>query len=237
VDFRFEVEVTGVGIAADVIPRLFQSFSQSDSSVTRRYGGTGLGLAIVRRLCEQMGGECGVSSQSGAGSCFWFTLPLQLAPAAAGQAGASAEPGTAEAPTHALRVLLVEDNLVNQEVAAGLLESLGCEATVAPNGQQALRLLLPAHEFDLVLMDCQMPVMDGYEATRRLRNDERQRGGHVPIIALTANAMVGDREQCLAAGMDDFLSKPFQLPELKRLLGRWGTRRQRPPGPIAGAVA
>jgi CheY-like chemotaxis protein len=124
-----------------------------------------------------------------------------------------------EAPV--LHVLLVEDNLINQEVCLGMLELLGARASVADNGRIALGMLSAPHDFDLVLMDCQMPEMDGLEATRRTREHEHVAGGHVPIVALTANAMVGDREQCLAAGMDDFLSKPFQLRELAAALNRW----------------
>jgi two-component system, sensor histidine kinase len=224
--WRFEVEDTGTGIPPDALPRLFQSFTQSDSSITRKYGGTGLGLAIVRRLCQLMGGDCGVRSELGRGSTFWFSLALKrdrqdrptqatglfqvLRPRRVGAGGA---PG--------LHVLLVEDNLINQEVALGMLELLGARTSVADNGQQALEMLSLPHEYDLVLMDCQMPEMDGLEATRRTRAHERASGSHVPIVALTANAMVGDREQCLQAGMDDFLSKPFQLRDLAAAINRW----------------
>jgi CheY-like chemotaxis protein len=123
-----------------------------------------------------------------------------------------------------LRILLVEDNPINQEVASALLETLHCECTTAENGRLALDALAASKHFDLVLMDCQMPEMDGFEATRRIRADERERGSHIPIVALTANAMAGDRELCLAAGMDDFLSKPFQLHELSSMLGKWSPR-------------
>ncbi len=223
---HFEVEDTGIGIAPDALPRLFQSFTQSDSSITRKYGGTGLGLAIVRRLCELMGGECGVRSEIGRGSTFWFTLAMRrdlqdrsvqatgvfqvLRPR---RTGAGGSPG--------LHVLLVEDNLINQEVTLGMLELLGTRASVADNGRRALEMLTVPHEYDLVLMDCQMPEMDGLEATRRIRAHEVASGAHVPIVALTANAMVGDREKCLEAGMDDFLSKPFQLRELAAAINRW----------------
>ncbi|MFO1425535.1 MAG: response regulator [Steroidobacteraceae bacterium] len=137
-------------------------------------------------------------------------------------------------------VLLVEDNPVNQEVARSLLELLQCDCTIADNGARAVELLVDEHEFDVVLMDCQMPEMDGFEATRRVRTNEAQGGGHVPIVALTANAMVGDRELCLAAGMDDFLSKPFRRDELAAMIERWGGRRQRAgaaqeSAPLAGA--
>jgi two-component system, sensor histidine kinase len=224
--FRFEIEDTGVGIAPDALPRLFQSFTQSDNSITRKYGGTGLGLAIVRRLCELMGGECGARSEPGCGSTFWFELPLkrdlQLQSAAATGVFQVLRPrrgGAGDTPD--LHVLLVEDNLINQEVTLGMLELLGIRSSVADNGRIALEMLSGPHEFGLVLMDCQMPEMDGLEATRRVRALEAADGGRVPIIALTANAMVGDREACLGAGMDDFLSKPFQLRDLAASINHW----------------
>ena len=224
---RFEIHDSGIGIKAESLPRLFQAFTQSDSSITRQFGGTGLGLAIVRRLCQLMGGDCGVSSDYGKGSSFWFTVELERDP----QPEASNAPGFApvtppSAPAHSsgepLEVLVVEDNRVNQIVIRGFLDLFGCRCTVAENGVEAVRLLTAPHEFDLVLMDCQMPDMDGLEATRRVRCHETQTSGHVPIIALTANAMVGDREECLSAGMDDFMSKPFRLAELETVLERWG---------------
>jgi signal transduction histidine kinase/FixJ family two-component response regulator len=224
--FRFEVEDSGIGIRSDVIPRLFESFTQSDSTITRQYGGTGLGLAIVRRLCHLMGGECGVTSTYGKGSCFWFTLTLQRdqAPRAELRTGTYRNLPAARdlaASDRRLHVLLAEDNIVNQEVAKSLLAVLACDCTVADNGQRVVELIGAPHEFDLILMDCQMPEMDGYEATRRVRELEAGSSRRLPIIALTANAMVGDREQCLAAGMDDFLSKPFQLHQLAGMIERW----------------
>ena len=227
--WRFEIEDTGIGIQSAVIPRLFESFTQSDSSITRQYGGSGLGLAIVRRLCQLMGGDCGVDSEYGKGSCFWFTITLQRDLQAATRSAAARDapppPPQSATATAAVgrrpRVLLVEDNVINQEVARGMLEFLGCEIQIAANGRIAVELLSAAHSFDLVLMDCQMPEMDGLEATRQVRGLEQGGAVHTPIIALTANAMLGDREQCLAAGMDDFLSKPFQLRELEAKLGAW----------------
>ncbi|MFO1399833.1 MAG: ATP-binding protein [Steroidobacteraceae bacterium] len=237
--YRFEVSDTGIGIDPAAIDQLFRSFTQSDSSVTRKYGGTGLGLAIVKRLCHLMGGECGATSEPGRGSRFWFTVRLQRAQCAVVPADVARmpfEPATATAAgggrDRPLRVLLVEDNVVNQEVAQALLEAIGCQSEVAGNGVDALARLAAGHDFDVVLMDCQMPEMDGYEATRQLRVREAASGRHVPVIALTANAMAGDRESCLAAGMDDFLSKPFQLVELEQALDRWCPR---PAGPAAGA--
>ena len=227
VRFRFEVQDTGIGIKPEVIPRLFESFTQSDVSITRKFGGTGLGLAIVRRLCRLMDGDCGVTSEFGHGSCFWFTLELGQDDAPAVEHPTGRHPVLAvvdgAAANRRRRVLLVEDNSVNQEVARSLLELLQCDCTIADNGARAVELLVDEHEFDVVLMDCQMPEMDGFEATRRVRTNEAQGGGHVPIVALTANAMVGDRELCLAAGMDDFLSKPFTMAQLRASLRRWHT--------------
>lgn len=226
--YRFEVHDTGIGIKPEVLPKLFQSFTQADSSTTRQFGGSGLGLAIVRRLCELMDGECGVASHYGQGSCFWFTLSLTIDHA---PADVEADPTltplkrlATKGASHTLRILLVEDNPINQEVALALLETLNCECVIAENGLEAVRIATQPHQFDLVLMDCQMPEMDGFDATRNIRKFERALHLHVPIVALTANAMVGDREQCLAAGMDDFLSKPFQLHELSSILSKWCPR-------------
>lgn len=224
---RCDVVDTGIGIATEVLPRLFQPFSQADSSTTRQFGGTGLGLAIVRRLCQLMGGECGVESTVGVGSRFWFALPLEVqeplveppvpvledAPPTAAEA-------TPESVT--LRVLVAEDNAINQLVARRFLTALGFECTVVDNGQRAVDALTVPHAYDVVMMDWQMPELDGLEATRCVRDFEASHGlPRVPIIALTANALVGDREKCLAAGMDDFLSKPFRLQELSEKLTRW----------------
>jgi CheY-like chemotaxis protein len=233
--YRFEIRDTGIGIDPDAIDQLFRSFTQSDSSVTRKYGGTGLGLAIVKRLCHLMGGECGATSEPGRGSCFWFTLRLQRASGALAPAEAAAAAEVRRAPAggreRALRVLLVEDNVINQEVAQALLEVIGCHSEVVGNGLEALARLPAGHDFDVVLMDCQMPEMDGYEATRQLRAREAPGGRRLPVIALTANAMAGDRELCLATGMDDFISKPFQLAELEQALDKWCPR---PAAPTAG---
>jgi two-component system, sensor histidine kinase and response regulator len=347
--YRIEVEDTGVGIAADVLPRLFQAFTQADGSTTRRYGGTGLGLAIARQLCELMGGEMGVSSEPGHGASFWFTVrllrdaqrtaslvppargrralvvstsevvrgalvsqleeqgwradaapPSSLAalsadqgfdvcftdhlPFACGGASASAVgkpcvpivrlhrleelpaearwvagelalpvrrqplvdllqrltttrvPSAAPSVTkilHArqrpealkLRVLIAEDNAMNRELAVYMLEELGCSVDVVVDGKLAVSAVA-AYQFDVVLLDCQMPEMDGYGAARAIRLQELGSLRHVPIVALTANASKGDRERCLSSGMDDFLSKPFTLQQLSSVLSRAVTRSE-----------
>ena len=226
---RFEVEDTGVGIPDEAMPRLFASFTQADSSTTRKFGGTGLGLAIVRRLCQLMGGDCGVTSRVGRGSCFWFTLAFQHdtterapGPPFVGRdelpLSIASVRERSRGPAH---VLIVEDNPVNRLVARGHLEAMGCTCDVAENGRQAVEMLSVGHRYDLVLMDCQMPEMDGMEATRQIRAAEAAKGARTPIVALTANAMVGDRETCIAAGMDDFLSKPFRRDDLTRVLAMW----------------
>ncbi len=342
--YRLEVEDTGVGIAPDVVPKLFQAFTQADGSTTRRYGGTGLGLAIARQLCELMGGEMGVTSEPGRGACFWFSVRLQRGvqqgaslPAAArvrralvvstsevvraalvsqledqgwladaappsSLAALSADQGfdlcftdhlplaydgasacatgrpcvpivrlhrLAESPPEAgwlagelalpvrrqhltellqrlsttrvpsaappavskilqarqrpealkLRVLIAEDNAMNRELAVYMLEELGCNVEVVVDGKQAVSAVA-AGQFDVVLLDCQMPEMDGYDAARVIRREEQSSLRHVPIVALTANASKADRERCLSSGMDDFLSKPFTLQQLSSVLTR-----------------
>jgi signal transduction histidine kinase/CheY-like chemotaxis protein/HPt (histidine-containing phosphotransfer) domain-containing protein len=210
---RFSVRDTGPGIAPEHLPRLFQSFFQTDSSVTRKYGGTGLGLAISKRLVELMGGRIGVESEPGRGSCFWFQLPLARDTSQGDSAGEAAP-----ALPRGRRVLLVEDNRLNQEVALYFLLRAGLEVDVAAHGAEALEKL-SRHAYDAVLMDCQMPVLDGYEATRRIRG--MPRFARLPIIAMTANALEGDRERSLEAGMNDHLNKPIDADRLYRTLDRW----------------
>ncbi len=213
---RFEVVDTGIGISAEAQSRIFDAFSQADSFTTRKYGGTGLGLAICKQLATLMAGRIGVLSEVGKGSTFWFevvfeepaTLPVSLPPG-----GGSA--------MHVPRILLVEDNAVNREVAIGMLESLGCQVVVAETGCRALESTAEC-AYDLVLMDCQMPIMDGLTATAAIRRREHSEGRRrIPIIALTANDMEGDKERCRVAGMDDFLSKPFSQQRLAALLRQW----------------
>jgi len=224
--FRCEVQDTGIGIRPEVIAKLFSAFTQADSSTTRQFGGTGLGLAIVRRLCELMGGTCGVTSEYGKGSCFWFTMRLQrdldLEPND-NNTDVIAPSSSAASLTH---VLVVEDNPLNQEVAMAMLETMDCLCTVMENGAAALDALKKPNNFDIVLMDCQMPVMDGYQATALFRKHESMQhvAKHLPVIALTANAMHSDRERCLQAGMDDFLSKPFRMKDLREIITKWNSR-------------
>jgi CheY-like chemotaxis protein len=207
-----EVRDTGLGMSAQTCATLFQPFTQADASTTRRFGGTGLGLAIVRRIVEAMEGTVTVSSEPGRGSTFSVSLPLVPAEAPEARAEELITPAT-----RSLNLLLAEDNPVNQKVASRLLEQLGHRVLVAENGQRALELL-QAHEVDVVLMDCHMPVMDGFEATRRLRL-----GPHhaVPVIALTAASLPEEARQCFEAGMNEVLVKPVRRAELVRALERF----------------
>jgi signal transduction histidine kinase/CheY-like chemotaxis protein len=215
---RFRVRDTGIGMDAATRAKLFQVFSQGDSSTTRRFGGTGLGLAISQRLVHRMGGHIDVSSSLGEGSEFAFELALPVAPAPV--RGATRSPFGRAAKPLSGRVLVVEDDRVNQRVVELLLERLGLEAVIVADGTAAVGIA--THErWDAILMDCQMPGMDGFEATRQIR--ARLAGRRLPIIALTANAMVGDREACTAAGMDDFVAKPVRQDELRACLERWLT--------------
>jgi CheY-like chemotaxis protein len=218
---RLTVRDTGIGIAPDQLDHIFDPFAQADSSTTRKYGGTGLGLTITRQLVGLLGGSLTVESHPGQGSCFCFTLPLD-APTASEVIPATRpavlEPQPALAAGQTPSILLVEDNQVNQVVAQTLLERFGYRVTVAENGQVALDMW-SAQPFDAVLMDMQMPVMDGLQATRQMRRIEVQsQRPRTPIIAMTANAMQGDRETCLRAGMDDYISKPIHREQLFSIL-------------------
>jgi PAS domain S-box-containing protein len=228
---RFTVYDTGIGIPYDVQQRLFTRFTQADSATGRRYGGTGLGLAIVKQLCEQMGGTVLLQSEPGRGASFRCEVPLPAT-------GVSAVPALHPAPTpppavhHGTRVLVAEDNVTNQLVVRGLLAHAGYHDVVfAADGQQALDAAA-RQDFDLVLMDCRMPRLDGYEAARRLRAS----GFTAPIIALTANAAAGERERCLAWGMNDYLSKPIDASRLAQVLAEW-TGNAPPSAPSAPAAA
>jgi signal transduction histidine kinase/ActR/RegA family two-component response regulator len=218
---RFEVIDTGIGIDPQILERMFEPFMQADVSTTRRYGGNGLGLAIAKELVERMGGTIGAESEPGRGSTFWFELALP-------QGAASVVSLLRERDKHVSArhpaatgglVLVVEDSPVNRVVAGRVLERCGFTAHVVNDGREALQALA-ARSYDAVLMDCQMPEMDGYEATKELR---RRESGirHTPVIAMTAHAMTGDRERCLASGMDDYLTKPVRSQMLAEVLRRW----------------
>ncbi len=223
VRLRFEVTDTGIGLDASAQARVFEAFTQADNSTTRKFGGSGLGLSIAKQLVELMGGEIGVNSQLGQGSTFWFTTrldhdpdvvrpPLDPLPTA---------PARTEHQSRVARVLIAEDNPVNQQVAQCMLEQLGYEADVVGDGREAL-LAAQTGMYDLVLMDLHMPEMDGLESVRRIRSWEDEIGctDPLPIVALTANAMAGDRELCLATGMNDYLSKPVSRQALADVLDR-----------------
>ncbi|MDF3030837.1 MAG: hypothetical protein K0R03_1395 [Moraxellaceae bacterium] len=217
---RFEVEDTGIGIAPSLRALVFEPFVQADTSSTRRHGGTGLGLTICRRLAEAMNGRIGFDSTPGQGSTFWVELPFEAVPPEEWpkSEAATAAPRTANAFQRA-RILVAEDNPVNQTVAVEMLKRLGCRVDIASNGEEAVTAYR-ALPYDLIFMDCDMPVMDGYAASRAIRALETP-GHRVPIVAMTAAAFEGDREQCLLAGMDDYLAKPVRMSELQRMVQAW----------------
>ncbi|WP_426054178.1 ATP-binding protein [Janthinobacterium sp. PSPC2-1] len=221
---RLEVRDTGIGMAPEAAAAVFQPFRQADSTTSRKYGGTGLGLAIIKQLVEMMGGNIVLHSVAGQGSSFAVTVVVgKVAPEDVPLALSAlpAPPDTGAAGQAPLRMLLVEDNAINQEIALAMLEDSGYDATPADNGRRALALW-ERYPFDVILMDCQMPEMDGFEATRRVRRMEAQQGrDRTPIIAVTANAILGDRELCLDAGMDDYLAKPYTRAALLAVLARW----------------
>jgi signal transduction histidine kinase/CheY-like chemotaxis protein len=221
VRLHFCVTDSGIGISPEALARLGTAFSQADNSTTRVYGGTGLGLAISRRLARMMGGDIEVNSTPGVGSRFWLDLTLPVD--ADGLAHVTEPPRVVEpASPRAIRVYAAEDNAANQEVLRAMLELLGCHLDMGANGQDAVEALQGAHDYDLVLMDCQMPVLDGYAATARIRSAEQVSGRPaIPIIALTAHALPGERAKVLAAGMNDYVTKPISIKVLRDLLARW----------------
>ena len=232
----FEVRDTGIGIPSDKLGLLFAKFSQVDSSTTRKYGGTGLGLAISKQLAELMGGEIGVQSKPGKGSAFWFTVrlgkptscELSKMPVAEDRSKKTAEPRVIELPGCTLgedarhaRILVAEDSSINQQVIVRILKKLGLSSDVASNGVEAIKAL-ETTPYDLVFMDVQMPEMDGFHATRAIRDPQSLVLNHrVPVIAITAHAMKGDRDKCLNAGMDDYVTKPIEVPALIAALEKW----------------
>lgn len=214
VEIQFDVSDTGPGIPPGKLSSVFEEFTQADGSITRRYGGTGLGLAITKKLVSLYGGRIWVESEVGQGSVFHVLLELPEAQPASNPVRlekAGDLPELSETARQSARVLVVDDNLVNQKVVAGLLRKEGYQVAVANHGQEALEALEGA-SFDLVLMDIQMPVLDGLEATRQIRGNARWHG--LPVVGLTAHAMAGDRQRCLEAGMNDYLTKPVQPPAL-----------------------
>jgi len=235
VTIYFSVSDSGIGIPANRKDSLFSPFTQVDNSTTRQYGGTGLGLAISRQLAELMGGKIGLESEEGKGSTFWFTAVFEKPPAGSGSAeeklakiageGAiersAAKPVISENGKRKIRILVVEDNPVNQKVAQAMLRKMGLRADVVADGQEAVKALQMV-PYDLVLMDCQMPEMDGFEATRCIRQEgSKALNPRIPIIAMTAATMQGDREKCIQAGMSDFIAKPVQKRELAEIIARW----------------
>jgi signal transduction histidine kinase/DNA-binding response OmpR family regulator len=229
ITIRCNVTDTGIGIPPKGLQALFQSFSQVDGSATRRYGGTGLGLAISKQLVEMMDGTIGVESTVGTGSTFWFSATFEIADVPAEE---TAEPQTAKAAERSLRgirVLVAEDNEANRLVASIMFGKLCCDCTIVNDGAEALEALTNK-QFDVIFMDCHMPVLDGFEATRMIRKSEGKSHRRV-IIAMTANALHGEKERCLEAGMDDFLSKPVMLEELAAKLRTWVHKEPAAVGP------
>jgi CheY-like chemotaxis protein len=230
----FSVRDSGICIAKEHHQTIFQAFSQADGSSTRKYGGTGLGLTISAQLVELMNGRIWVESEPGVGSTFFFTAEFCISEHTCVDAlGAAPPPSLASKksagaePSPGLRVLVVEDNAVNRKVASRLLERQGHEVTLAINGKDALDVIEKYDwNFDLVLMDVQMPEMDGLEATEIIRSREADHGVHLPIIALTAHAMERDRERCLLAGVDAYLSKPIRTEELATAIAELGKKKE-----------
>ncbi len=228
VAFHVDVQDSGIGISREQQKHIFESFVQADGSTTRNFEGTGLGLAVTKQLVDMMKGEIGVISSPGEGSTFWFTLPLKKVPQEAidpapkpvSPVPPQPLPSDTSVSRNKPQILVAEDNEVNQEVLADVLEFMNCSVTLAVNGEKAVHLASRQH-FDLILMDCQMPVMDGFEASRRIRSLHNPRYAEVPIVAMTALAQEKDKKACLEAGMNDYQSKPFSMDRLKACIIRW----------------
>ncbi|MEO7164319.1 MAG: PAS domain S-box protein, partial [Bdellovibrionia bacterium] len=220
-EIRFEIHDTGIGISEKIKNQLFSAFSQGDNSTARKYGGTGLGLSISKSLVDLMGGKVGVESVEGKGSDFWFVIPLERAQSPTQETALQTPAPDVPQSGSPLRILVAEDNATNQRVMLKFFEKIGCHADALANGKEVLQIL-EKRSYDVIFMDCQMPEMDGYEATRRIREQESVTGKpRIPIVALTANALSGDREKCILAGMDDYLSKPVDFLILKNTLSKW----------------
>jgi CheY-like chemotaxis protein len=214
--FTCTVRDSGIGISSERLELMFDAFQQADSSISRRYGGTGLGLPIARTLAERMGGTLRAQSEESVGSVFTLEIPLALYKQSLPER--LPRPLTGDGHGEGRNVLLVEDNPVNQTVIEAMLRSLGFTVSVATDGAQAVRSA-ESLIFEAILMDCRLPIIDGYEATRQIR--QLPGCADMPIIALTANALQGDREACLSAGMNDYLAKPFKRTDLQQILQRW----------------
>jgi CheY-like chemotaxis protein/HPt (histidine-containing phosphotransfer) domain-containing protein len=225
---EFSVSDTGIGIPIEKQDRLFKPFTQVDASTTREFGGTGLGLSIVRSLAEAMEGDVGFSSEVGKGSTFWFRVRVRNAETvidAGARSEVSRHTGKVITPTKSksqFRILAVDDNEANRKVLHAIFKKLGIQSQFSEDGQQAVDAVTIGAVPDLVIMDCQMPVMDGFEATRRIRAWEAEQSDvHIPIVALTAGAFEEDRRNCIEAGMNDFLAKPIDVRKLQKMLGKW----------------